>query len=165
MGFEEFIENTNTGENRHGYRSYPDHKLDDELYEMFNDLNSRFPVDVEVDFIEVSTRIENYAAKAYYRDGGDAIFIRFSENYIDSAPEAEIRNVMLHEMVHIYTYQMGHKGVGDGSHIFKWLCGAVGTTINQVPTESDKWEDLALPFVKEKAIEGLEEGYEEMDDD
>lgn len=130
------------------YRAYPHTDWEDTLNEWFTELEQRFPEPIQCDFIEVSTRIKKYNAKAYYRQHPTSQYIRFSEKYLNSSTDERIRMTLLHEMVHLYTYQNGFNRVSDGSHIFKWLCGAVGAPINQVWVKSDKWKDLADPFIE-----------------
>jgi len=134
---------------QHRYRSYKPHEKDKLLYELFDELEERFPEEVRCDFIEVSTRMDRCRAKAYYRDGGTHLFIRFSDWYVEKESRKELKDTMLHEMVHLWCFQKGFKKVSDGSPMFKWLCGQVGTKINQVPKSSHKWEILAEPFVEE----------------
>lgn len=133
-------------------RAYPDHPEDETHYEWFDEFQDRFPEEIECDFIEVSTGIEKYNAKSYkehedsHRERDQ--YIRIAEHFLDS-PTWRRRQTLLHEMVHLYCYQNDHIDVSDGSHIFKWLCGQVGCVINQVNTNSERWEDLAEPFIDE----------------
>lgn len=133
----------------HPHRHYPYHEFEDKAWEWFNEYEKRFPTDVECDFIEVSTKMTSHHAKAYYRDGGKHQFIRFSKSYVERANDWKLSRTLLHEMVHLYCYTHGHKDVSDGSHIFKWLCGAVGAPINPVRYESPEWIDLAEGFITE----------------
>jgi len=130
------------------YRYYPYHEFEDTLWEWFEELENRFPIELRCSFIEISTRMSRIYAKAYYRDHGETIFIRFSKSYIEENPDWRIRQTLLHEMVHLYTYQIGfHEEISDGSVIFKWLCGQVGANVNQVRQNSQKWKELAEPFL------------------
>lgn len=148
-GLDELMENVVGGTiENHPYRTFPYNEFEDTAWEWFEEFNHKFPVDIECDFIAVSTRMENYNARAYYRDSGKYQFIRFSSVYIETADRWELRRTLLHEMVHLYTYQQGHHDVSDSSVIFKWLCGAVGAEVNQIHNESPEWIDLAEPFIE-----------------
>lgn len=148
MGLQDVVEEQGGVVSDNPYRTYPKHEYEDILWEWFDELEDRFPCDIECDFIEVSPNITSYHAKAFYRRGPRSVFIRFSKNYIERSSDEKIKLTLLHEMVHLYTYQKGFNGdVRDHSPIFKWLCGQVGTTINSVPTRSSEWERLAEPFI------------------
>lgn len=132
------------------YRTYGKHEYEDILWEWFHDLEERFPCEIECDFIEVSPNINSFNAKAYKRNSPRSVFIRFSSGTIERYSDEKLKRVLLHEMVHLYTYQKGYAGsIGDGSPMFKWICGQVGTRINQVSDKSRKWERLADPFLED----------------
>jgi predicted SprT family Zn-dependent metalloprotease len=132
----------------HRKRAYNPHHKEEDLWEMFEELQEKFPEEIKCDFIEVSGKMKNYNAKAY--DDYGTQYLRFAKWFVESSSDERIKETMLHEMVHLYTYQKGYAGeVSDGSHIFKWLCGAVGAKINQVHMSERKWKDMAEPFRKE----------------
>lgn len=149
-GMDELIEAEGGLVEEHHYRAYPKHDYEDKLWRWFNELEERFPCEVECDFIEVSPRMTKYNAKAYWRTDPQSQFIRVAKFYIDEEPDENIRETILHEMVHLYTYQEGFaNSVNDASRIFTWICGQVGVKINQVPTRSAEWRHLAEPFIED----------------
>lgn len=138
---------TNTS---HPHRNYPYNDFEDDSWEWFDELEERFPEEIKCDFIEVSPNITKYNARAYYRENGRYTYIRFSKHYVENYTDKELKETLLHEMVHLYTYQKGYFNISDGSHLFKWLCGSVGAKINQVGKHEEKWRDLARPLVEDK---------------
>jgi hypothetical protein len=149
MGLGNFENNYVDESDRHERRAYPNHEYDDKLYEWFDELNERFPVELEVAFIEVSTQITSYNAKAYREPDGTR-YIRMAEHFVENKDDSVIKDTLLHEMVHIYFYQLGHKDISDSSHLFSWVCGRVGTNINYRYDNRGGWEDCILPFREEK---------------
>jgi len=134
----------------HPCRTYPYHEFEDKAWNWFEELNNKFPVDIKCDFIEVSPNMNSsWRAKACYRNNGQHQFIRFAKYYVESSEDWTLKRTLLHEMVHLYTYQQGHRDIGDGSIIFKWLCGAVGCEVNQINNTSPEWIDLAEPFIED----------------
>lgn len=131
------------------HRAYPYDEREEKLWEWFDELEERFPEDIECEFIEVSPRLERCHAKAYLKPDGTQ-YIRMADDYLRATRDWKVKRTLLHEMVHLYTYQKGHSDISDGSHLFKWLCGAVGAHINQVSENGDQWRDLAEPFAQEK---------------
>jgi len=136
------------------YRTYPKLEFEDTLWKWFNQFEDAFPCEVRCDFIEISPNISSYRAKAFWRQDPNSQFIRVSEEYIERADNRTIKRTMLHEMVHLYTFQKGFEHeITDSSPMFKWLCGQVGTHINSVNTMSMKWQELAEPFLFESVID------------
>lgn len=135
------------------FKTYGYHPKEDVLYDWADELQERFPEEVRIDFIEVSPEIESYRAKAYWRPRGGELyqFIRFAQFYVEDAPDWRIYRTLLHEMVHLYTYQKGYsEDVGDTTPIFTWLCGRVGTHINRYPDNMEMWQELAEPFLEKE---------------
>jgi len=132
------------------YRTYPHTEWEDTLNEWFDGFQDKFPEEIKCDFIEVSPRITRAHAKAFYKDHGRHTFIRFSKDYLDRAEEKRIKMTLLHEMVHLYTYQHDRYEVNDSSHVFKWLCGRVGAPINQIPVKSNGvWGEMMEPMLED----------------
>lgn len=148
MALGDLDENMSDNKGPEGF--WPPHEKDKMLQEMLDDLQDEFPEEIRCDFIEVSRGMERCSAKAYYREGGKSIYIRFADWYVESRDEEKIRKTMLHEMVHLYIYQKGYSSISDGSDMFKWICGQVGAGINQVSRDTPRWNDLAKPFLEEK---------------
>lgn len=148
-GMAALIENNGGLVSHHKYRAYSKHEKEEQLWEWFEEFEGKFPVELTCDFIEVSTRMSSYHAKAYYRDGGEHQYIRFSKQYIERASDRQLRQTLLHEMVHLYTYEMGFEDINDQQVIFKWLCGRVGCKVNAIDTESPVWINLAEPMIEE----------------
>jgi len=142
------VPDKNNGAN-HPYRTYPHSKWEDKLNEWFDDLEQKFPEEIKCDFIEVSSRIKRANAKAFYRDGGKYTFLRFSQSYLECEQDDRIKMTLLHEMVHLYTYQHDKYQISDSSAAFKWLCGRVGAPINQVSTDGDTWNEIMQPMIED----------------
>lgn len=149
-GLDDLLAQEGAAQQENEHRYYPYHEFEDTAWEWFKELEERFPVSIDCEFIEVSTRMSKYTAKTYYREEGAVCFIRFSKYWVENSPEWRLKQTLLHEMVHLYTYQMGWKEISDSSIMFKWLCGQVGATVNQISQHSEKWEFLAEPFLDEE---------------
>lgn len=150
MSLEDVIEDEGGVVTDNPYRTYPKHEFEDTLWKWFHRFEDEFPCEIKCDFIEISPNITRYNAKAFYRYNPKSEYIRFSKNYIEKYNNQYLRRTLLHEMVHLYTYQKGFEGdVHDHSPIFKWLCGQVGTSINEVSYRSDEWKKLAEPFLND----------------
>lgn len=148
MGLSSLLDEETGETKRHPDRAYSPHPIEDELWDVFREYEERFPEEIECDFIEVSPKMTKHQAKAYYDHQKGIRYIRVSKDYLEKTDHHRLRDTMLHEMVHLYTYQKGYAGdTSDGSHMFKWLCGAVGAPINQVREHSDEWQDMAEPFL------------------
>lgn len=160
-GLKELIEENGGVVTGNPYRTYPKHEYEDKLWRWFHELEERFPCEIECDFIAVSPQITSYHAKAYWRTNPSSQFIRVAEWFVDSKDDERIKLTLLHEMVHLYTYQKGFaRNVTDSSVIFKWLCGQVGTTVNAISTGSSEWQQLAVPFIEQQMSDDVD-----VDDD
>lgn len=146
MSLKDLVKESGGVAESHHYRHYPKHDMEDQLWDWFHELEERFPEEVECDFIEVSPEISSHNALAYHKKDGSQ-FIRIKESLVEHADDWSIKRTLLHEMVHMYCYQKGHHDVSDSSHLFAWLCGAVGCEINQVSALEGSWEDLAAGFM------------------
>lgn len=141
MGLEEFKGNTSSE-----YKMYRGHEYDEKLDEMVEEFQDKFPVDLRVDFIEVSPRMSKHHAMAYKRPGSK-YYIRVSESFIERSSEKRIRMTVLHEMVHVYFYQMGYS---DTNHdkFFRWVVGRVGASMTNTSIKSRKWRQCIEPFLE-----------------
>lgn len=139
MGLEEFQDNKSSE-----YKMYRGHEYDEKLEEMVDEFQDKFPVDLRVEFIEVSPRMDKTRAMAYRRPG-KKYYIRVSEKFIETSTEERIRLTVLHEMVHVYFYQ---KGYSDTNHdkFFRWVVGHVGASMTHTSIKSSKWQDCIEPF-------------------
>ena len=130
---------------------YSEHEYDEKLELMLENLEERFPVDLKIDFIEVSPRMSKTRAKAYRRDG-DTYYIRVSEEFIDASSDERIELTVLHEMCHVYAYV---KGVSEINHnkFFRWIVGRVGASMTHSSVYSREWIELIEPFLDEEEFE------------
>lgn len=153
MGLDNLVNEKGGTGSGNRFRAYPYHEFEDQCWEWFNEFQERFPIEIEADFIEISDQITKVNARAYWRirDNEYYQFIRLSEKFINNAQTWRIKQCILHEMVHLYFYQLGYrnddKKVTDGSTIFKWVCGAVGAKVNQIPVYTQEWQKCAEPFI------------------
>jgi hypothetical protein len=145
---------------KESWRQYKKYNLTDKdkkVEQIVDELRELFPVELEMDFIEVSPAMEGLNGWAYWRrDNGEVYqFIRVSEHLVDHGGY-RLRSVILHEMVHILFYNMGYRegnphkpDVSDGHPAFHWVLGAVGANISQVNTKSDVWQEVCEMFIEE----------------
>lgn len=149
MGLDSLVEE-NTSSTPHNYRKYGDHNFNETLEEWVNEFQNRFPIDVKINFVEVSPALNKNHAKTYVRheNNEQIIYIRVSENIIDK-DDWYIRQILLHSMVNAYLMQIGANELGASHSIKKWLCGRVGCRINAVSMNSEEWKLIAEPFIEE----------------
>ena len=142
MGIDDFIT-----EKQDRHKVYQSHDKDEKLEQIIDEYQERFPVELRVDFVEVSPRMERCNAKAYKR-AGKKYYIRVSENYIERATEEELRRTVLHEMVHVYLYQKGYSDHGHDKY-FRWVLGRVGGSMTGSTIHDMNWEKCIEPFIEE----------------
>lgn len=154
MGLDELVDSTST-KNLSRYRRYGSHEKDDYIWEIIESHQHRFPQEIECDLVEVATSNPNYDAKAYTRGSGDdrVQYLRVAERCF-SMKDSKLRSIILHEMVHLYCYQNGRPDISDGSTMFKWLCGQVGCTVNQIQYGGREWVSLLDPFLEDDIHSG-----------
>lgn len=129
------------------YKRYGHHEYNERLENWVDELQERFPIDLNIEFIEVSPQMTKYNAKAYKRDG-NTYFIRVSERYTNLYADEAVKLTVLHEMVHVYFYQMDY---GDTNHdkYFRWVCGRVMASMTNMSVEDQKWKDCIEPFIEQ----------------
>jgi len=139
MGLDNF--RTKSG-NKH--KAYSSHEYDNKLNKWANEFADRFPINLNIEFIEVSPNMTKTWGKATYKRDGTA-FIRMSEQFLNSHPDREIKMTLLHEMCHVYFYRMGYK---DTNHdkFFRWVVGRVGGDLTYTSFKNNKWKDCIEPF-------------------
>jgi len=143
MGLEDFKATKNQG-----YRRYGSHKYDKKLERWVEEFQHRFPVELDIEFVEVSPNLSKHSAKAYRREG-TIYFIRMSEFYMDNYSDKSCRLTLLHEMVHVYFYQMGYSDTNHDKY-FRWVLGRVGGSIRGVGISNPKWQQCVRPFLEEE---------------
>jgi predicted SprT family Zn-dependent metalloprotease len=132
--------NTTSSHKAHGH-----HEYNSTLEDWVDEMKDRFPVDLDIEFIEVSPRMTSTNAKAYMKPDGTK-YIRVSEDYIYAVPDRRVKMTVLHEMCHIYFYQVGYP---DANHdkFFRWVVGRVGASMTHCDTTGDKWVNCIEPFL------------------
>lgn len=145
MGLEEF--ETESSDKHNVYQS---HEKDEKLEQIIEEYQERFPVELRIQFIEVSPKMEQKHAMAYKR-AGKKYYIRVSESFIQRSTEEQLRRTVLHEMCHVYLYQQGLSGHGHGKY-FRWVVGRVGASMTHSTIHDVKWEKCIQPFIDEDEI-------------
>lgn len=137
MGLHNFSSDNST------HRAYNKHPKEDQLEEWKEELQSRFPVNLDIEFIEVSPKMSKHYGMAYYR--GNTTFIRISQHFIENYSDRKVKMTLLHEMCHVYFYQMGYK---DAKHdkYFRWVVGRVMASMTGMTTDNKKWQETIEPF-------------------
>jgi len=148
MGLDDFTTNATT---ESLYKSYNLEELDERLEEIVENHQDRFPYEVRVDFIEASPELKSHAGKAYYRNKGDGVhrYIRIKE-WVARQDNMYTVRVVLHEMVHIYFYQLGLTNISDGDKLFEWVCGRVMADISGVRENNNSFHQAIKPFLEEE---------------
>lgn len=130
------------------YKKYNYTELDEKLENIADSLKDRFPKDFRLDFIEASPALEKHGGKAYYRidNSRKHYYIRIQKRMIES-DHKRLKFLVLHELVHIYLYNLGYNDISDGDPLFHWVLGAVGASVNHISVGGDKWNDICQPFI------------------
>lgn len=142
MGLDDFKK-----ENSQSYQRYKDHYYNEKLEKWREEFDDRFPVELNIEFVEVSPQMTKTWGKAYRRDG-DTYYIRLSKEFVESKGEEQIRRTLLHEMVHVYFYQIGYGNTNHDKY-FRWVCGRVGADMTNMDIHNLKWIDCIEPFLEE----------------
>lgn len=142
MGLDDYLTEP---DNQH--KIYSGHEKEEELENMVDEFQDRFPVKLEIEFIEVSPRMTKHHGMAYRRNG-NTYFIRMSEDYVNFASDEEIRRTVLHEMAHVYFYQQGYSDESHGKY-FRWVLGRIGASMTKSSIHDMKWEKCIEPFIQE----------------
>lgn len=129
------------------YRAYDDHEYDDRLNQWKDEFKDRFPVRLNIEFIEVSPNMTKTWGKATYKPDGTC-YIRMSEDFLYNHNDEQIKMTLLHEMCHVYFYRMGYK---DTNHdkFFRWVVGRVMGDLTHTSFNNQKWIDCIEPFLEE----------------
>lgn len=146
------LDNFQTDVTSHDYKRYGHHEYNEILESKIDEYRDRFPIDLDIEFVEVSPMMEKNNACVYYKE--DCVFIRFSESFIGRGSDGLIFRTLLNCMVEIYCYRQGHEDI-DRNKYFRWIVGRVGGGMSGRYNE-EEWVDLLLPFLKE-----LEDYYED----
>lgn len=150
MGLENLIDDEDSIESISKYKKYGHHEYNDILERWVDEFQDRFPEEVEIEFVEVSSAMESKAAYTYFRyiNEEEICFIRISENVIDNE-DWFIKQTVLHCMVDAYLRQLGADDIDAGHSIRNWVRGRVGCIINAVDVDSDEWKLIAEPFLED----------------
>lgn len=128
MGIQDAVDSAKGPTEALRYKKYSKHEKEDDLVEWMEEFEDRFPTPVMVDFIEVSPEMENNLGLAYTKPG--AQYIRIAEYAIDEYNDNFIKMVVLHEMVHVWFYQMGYTDITERDPVFTWVLGQVGADLS-----------------------------------
>lgn len=145
MGLDEF-----KSEQKSQYRAYSEHEHNEKLQDIVDQYQKRFPIDLRIQFIEVSSRMTKHAAMAYKRDG-KKYYIRVSENFIERSNDEQLHRTVIHEMVHVYMYQIGMDNENHGKY-FRWVLGRVGGSFTGETIHNTKWEKCVQPFIEKSDL-------------
>jgi len=140
MGLEDFQTKSS---DRH--RVYGSHEYDEQIEKAVDKYRDRFPIDLEIEFTEISSRMSKCFAKAYKK--GSKYYIRVSEDFIDKSGQKEVELTVLHEMVHVYLYQKGFPQ-HDHDKYFRWILGRVGGSMTGMTIHEYKWQECIEPFLE-----------------
>lgn len=129
------------------YEMYGSHEYDEKLENALQQFEDKFPIELNIKFIEVSPRMSKHRAKAYKRSGND-YYIRVSKDFIEKSDHDRIMMTVLHEMVHIYFWEQGYPNHGHDKY-FRWVIGHIGASMTNTSTYSGKWQRCIQPFLNE----------------
>jgi len=129
---------------------YGHHEYNDTLRAWVDEFNERFPVEVDIEFIEVSPQLKSNATKLYakHKEGDLYQYIRVKEGLWEQG-EWFVRQRILYLMVSAYFNQIGMPKIGPANDEFKWVCGRVGAATNPIDFRESTWKDGCTPFLTE----------------
>lgn len=134
---------------RHSGRYYPDHERQDELEEWLEECKEAFPVDIEVDFIEVSTKMTQRLAMSYWDHtrGDRDRYIRVSEWCMDKYDDWQIKSIIMHELCHAWLFQNGDRNITERDPIFTYILGATGSHLSGYMFSNNEFKKYCVPFI------------------
>lgn len=152
-GLDELIDDGLQDANK-GFRHFGPHKEDERVERILEEAQEEMPVNVEIDFIEVSTSMSRYLAKAYWRkrSGEHHYFIRVSEGLLRGSDEG-VKYTIKHELVHIWFYRQGYRGqtgVSEQDPLFTYALGVCEASPADRSRTSDVWKDCIEPLLEGK---------------
>lgn len=142
MGLEDF--STGSGSN---YEKYGNHEYDSKLGTWADEMQQRFPIDLNIEFVEVSPQMTKTRGMAYKRNANE-YYIRISERFIHNHSDERVKLTLLHEMVHVYFYQQGFSDTKHDKY-FRWVVGRVGASMTHMTLDDKKWEECIEPFIED----------------
>lgn len=147
MGLEDFKSESDSHYKQYGY-----HEYNEKLEKWADEMEDRFPIDLNIEFVEVSPQMEQMRGMAYRRDN-DTYYIRLAEWFVGIRSDERIKFTLLHEMVHVYFYRQGHSNTNHDKY-FRWVVGRVGASMTNMKTSDLKWKQCIEPFLD------MEEGWD-----
>lgn len=139
MGLDNFKKSKSSKNKAHGHHPY-----NEKLETWADELEERFPIDLDINFVEVSPQMTKTYGKAFY-SSYDQCYIRIAEYVVESKSEKEVKLILLHEMCHIYFYRMGYGNTGHDKY-FRWVVGRVMADMTNTSIHNKKWKDCIEPF-------------------
>jgi len=127
------------------YRAYDSHEYDDRLNQWEDEFEDRFPVRLNIEFIEVSPNMTKTWGKATYKPDGTC-YIRMSEDFLYNHTDEQIKMTLLHEMCHVYFYRKGYKDTNHNK-FFRWVVGRVKGDLTHTSFKNQQWKDCIEPFL------------------
>jgi predicted SprT family Zn-dependent metalloprotease len=127
--------------------STTEHPYIPKIERWIEEFEDRFPVEINVEKVEVSSRMENMFAKAIFSATKDTT-IRVSEKFINNSEDRIIKYTILHEMAHIYFYRQGFPKTKHDKY-FRWVVGRVVGDLTHMSHPNEKWEQCIEPFIQE----------------
>lgn len=140
-------------------RRYGHHEFNETLEEWVEELEERFPYDLNIDFIEVSPQLESNDARIYTdydEDGRLYHYIRIRDGMWEGVDEDDeskywkARQAILYLMVRAYFNVLGMGDIGPNRDEFKLVCGMVGAATNPVDQNDDEYIRSVTPFMSEE---------------
>lgn len=133
------------------YKAYSDHEYDDKLNKWKEEFKDRFPIRLNIEFVEVSPNMTKTWGRAFYKPDGTA-YIRISEDFLMTNNDRQIKLTLLHEMCHVYFFRMGYKDTGHDKY-FRWVVGRVMADMTRTSIKEDKWVDCIEPFLDQNELD------------
>jgi predicted SprT family Zn-dependent metalloprotease len=147
MGLEDFKSESDSHYKQYGY-----HEYNEKLEKWADEMEERFPIDLNIEFVEVSPQMNQTRGMAYRRDNS-TYYIRLAEWFVGIKSDERIKLTLLHEMVHVYFYRQGYSDTHHDKY-FRWVVGRVGASMTNMAITDRKWQQCIEPFLE------MEEGWD-----
>lgn len=149
MGLNDLIDDESSTDSSR-FQRYGPHEYDEKLEAWVEEFQDEFPVDVQVDFIEVSPELESNQAKTYWKIKDSEVhqYIRVAESALE-ADDWILRHIVLECMVTLYCNEMGYTNLSKGTNVYKWLAGYIGANGSVVDQRTSEWQDLCEPLLED----------------
>lgn len=112
------------------YKRYNETEKDKTLEQILNNNRHKFPIELDIDFIEASPEMKSMAVRTYFKtnDGKKITYIRVRSDIVEEENEI-LEKTVLEAMASVFLDQVLDDTVEMNSALHHWVCGQVGAYV------------------------------------